>query len=362
MPYKFRQEFASNQKIANNWRSKNKRTNNMKLRIQSTLFALLATVCLAYAQQLSVEPVCLTTGAEGEIVVSVSDAKAMSAMQFCITLPDGFELKGNSNDNYGITPGVAVENRHTLSVQPLDEQNKTLLVVLYSMHFNPFGNGELLHIPVVATGEGGKSSSTLYNIRMADKDAKSYEYERVGYTAEVKFPELKAEPVSIEPGAKGNVAVNISNAAAMTALQFCLSLPSGATLDSEGIALAAAANNHILNVQPLASGDYLVVLYNLYKATFRDGTLLTISVVAGEDGGTITGSLYNVRMSTVDAVSYKCKEVSLDVTVNTPVTGIEDVLDEVSDDVKGIYDLQGRKVANPTKGIYIVDGKQVLVK
>jgi hypothetical protein len=30
--------------------------------------------------------------------------------------------------------------------------------------------------------------------------------------------------------------------------------------------------------------------------------------------------------------------------------------------VKGIYDLQGRKVENPTQGIYIVDGEKVFVK
>ena len=42
-------------------------------------------------------------------------------------------------------------------------------------------------------------------------------------------------------------------------------------------------------------------------------------------------------------------------------TGIEEVKGE-SGKVKGIYDLQGRKVEKPTKGIYIIDGKKVLVK
>ena len=344
---------------------KTKKTNNMKQRILSAIFVLMAFVGIARSQTLSVEPLSLPAGAEGEIIVGLSGATTMTALQFCITLPDGFELKGNSNDNYGITPGVAVKNRHTLSVQPLDEQNKTLLVVLYSMHFNPFGNGELLHIPVVATGEGGKSSSTLYNIRMADKDAKSYEYERVEYTAEVKFPELKAEPVSIEPGAKGNVAVNISNATAMTALQFCLSLPSGVTLTDDGEACGIEYKNiisgHKMSVLPLASGDYLVVLYNIYRYPFKDGALLTIPVTAGENGGTVSGSLYNVRMSTADAASYKCEDVLFNITVNAPVTGIDEVKTE-SGNVKGFYDLQGRKVENPANGIYIVNGKKVLVK
>ena len=41
-------------------------------------------------------------------------------------------------------------------------------------------------------------------------------------------------------------------------------------------------------------------------------------------------------------------------------TGIENVGIETV--VEGIYDLQGRKVENPSTGIYIVNGKKVLVK
>ena len=42
-------------------------------------------------------------------------------------------------------------------------------------------------------------------------------------------------------------------------------------------------------------------------------------------------------------------------------TGIDEVKGE-SGEVKTVYDLQGRRVANPTKGIYIVGGKKVVVK
>ena len=42
-------------------------------------------------------------------------------------------------------------------------------------------------------------------------------------------------------------------------------------------------------------------------------------------------------------------------------TAIEEVKGE-NVKVKGIYDLQGRKVLKPVKGIYIIDGKKVLVK
>ena len=44
------------------------------------------------------------------------------------------------------------------------------------------------------------------------------------------------------------------------------------------------------------------------------------------------------------------------------VTSIEDVRSKLSDMSGDFFDLQGRKVANPTKGLYIVNGKKVLVK
>ena len=42
-------------------------------------------------------------------------------------------------------------------------------------------------------------------------------------------------------------------------------------------------------------------------------------------------------------------------------TGISEVKGE-SGKMKAIYDLQGRKVYTPSKGLYIIDGKKVLVK
>ena len=47
--------------------------------------------------------------------------------------------------------------------------------------------------------------------------------------------------------------------------------------------------------------------------------------------------------------------------VEMDFTGIDNVKAE-NGKVKTVYDLQGRKVENPVKGVYIVDGKKVLVK
>ena len=41
-------------------------------------------------------------------------------------------------------------------------------------------------------------------------------------------------------------------------------------------------------------------------------------------------------------------------------TGITTI--ETTTDSNAIYDLQGRRVTNPAKGIYIVNGKKVIIK
>ena len=42
-------------------------------------------------------------------------------------------------------------------------------------------------------------------------------------------------------------------------------------------------------------------------------------------------------------------------------TGIDDVKNEI-ENATSVYDLNGRAVENPTKGIYIINGKKVLLK
>ena len=44
------------------------------------------------------------------------------------------------------------------------------------------------------------------------------------------------------------------------------------------------------------------------------------------------------------------------------VTGIEQITTSTTDGTKVIYDLQGRRVQVPSKGLYIVNGKKMIIK
>ena len=66
-----------------------------------------------------------------------------------------------------------------------------------------------------------------------------------------------------------------------------------------------------------------------------------------------------------EELAHVSKNLEITYTYTSSETGIEEVFDEVkgeSGKVKGVYDLQGREVNNPVRGIYIIDGKKVFIK
>jgi len=91
--------------------------------------------------------------------------------------------------------------------------------------------------------------------------------------------------------------------------------------------------------------------YELYsrggKFAFRNGGL------AGDNFWYITndGKIQNEAAEIIDSFQFRL------VDPNSPLEGIEEVT--AGDAPAGIYDLQGRKVVNPGRGLYIINGKKV---
>ncbi len=52
----------------------------------------------------------------------------------------------------------------------------------------------------------------------------------------------------------------------------------------------------------------------------------------------------------------------LDIDFDSETTGVANVKDNMADSRSEYYDLQGRKITNPAKGLYIVNGKKVIIK
>ena len=106
-----------------------------------------------------------------------------------------------------------------------------------------------------------------------------------------------------------------------------------------------------------------------YRCVDEEGNLLDSGsrYVKGGDQYTLLTPIiegYSVKESDAvyEELAYVAKNIAITVTYTQGNnTGIDNVQGE-NVEVKGIYDLQGRKVENPVKGIYIVDGKKTVVK
>ena len=110
-----------------------------------------------------------------------------------------------------------------------------------------------------------------------------------------------------------------------------------------------------------------------YNATYCDWSINqgssvddTYYIVGKRSNGTSDGAIIIMAAGTFDSwgnsEGYSGNYSNLfRIGVVDVETGIDEVTGSAAEP-KGIYDLQGRRVEDPTKGIYVINGKKVLVK
>ena len=121
----------------------------------------------------------------------------------------------------------------------------------------------------------------------------------------------------------------------------------GSWMDEDGY-VTSWGDGSVWFFEPVTSGDYSSINFGLYDEA--------------EAGTEYTASIYFVY----DSYYYE-----LTVTITVPTTSSEE--DDTETGISGIsdddilssdeiYDLSGRKVTNPSKGVYIIGGKKLLIK
>ena len=115
------------------------------------------------------------------------------------------------------------------------------------------------------------------------------------------------------------------------------------------LAASSSSSNYLATTTKLdANGSWAITISN---------SLATITAQ-----GDKTRNILQYNTSSPRFSCYKGTQKDVNIYAKSPVaTGVEEVKPE-SGKVKAIYDLQGREVENPSKGIYIINGKKVLVK
>ena len=103
------------------------------------------------------------------------------------------------------------------------------------------------------------------------------------------------------------------------------------------------------------------VRYSGWKNNDKETCLLALPVASCEADIDSPAGEYEITVSGAEAENYEFNYVSGTLTVTVPV-GIESISSDKIIGSKPVYDLFGRRVSNPQRGLYIIDGKKVLVK
>ena len=361
----------------------------MKSRILN-LCAAFALFCGgATAQTLSVNPINVEAEAATEIAVNLAGATSMTALQFNLALPEGFMYQQNSG-NYGITLGAAAAG-HTLSVSEL--ASGELLVVLYNMNLNTFTDGTLLTIPVVASAEAGTTNGTLTKVRTASTTAVSTECADVNYSATVKAAayELSVSAVGLATMYLGQNAVipkdvEVYVASEVSETSIVLEAVTGVLPANTGVVVRADQGTHAFNytdasATPIAKNLFKGTAENTWILPTEGSTAFVLSVVDDEVGmyrAALNGEgkfLNNANKAYLEVTNNKLGLSEEELDTSAPGAqlskGFSFKFPETTD-ISGVttpatlsntyYDLQGRKVTHPTRGLYILNGKKVFVK
>ena len=154
--------------------------------------------------------------------------------------------------------------------------------------------------------------------------------------------------------AKGSeLTLHLTGTGTYTALQMMLSLPEGCRLESARM-VSSRSNGHSVQTSDLGNGQYRVVVYGASGLPFGNSCsdLVRLNVKGNHNG--------DVAVSDIQVVDYLTNTFLLS-DVSGIATGIDSIGSDASDDGDW-YTTQGQKVTTPTRGVYIRNGKKVVVR
>ena len=146
-----------------------------------------------WTPELSVVLKEIKAGENTTLKLNIFGLDRMSAMQFNLSLPEGFELDGDIILREATTD-------HTLYTSTLASGD--LFVVLYSLDQNTFSNGYILNIPVAVAENAVSSEARIYNIRTATVKAVSNTLSDVTFALDVTAvepePDILVSNISLD--------------------------------------------------------------------------------------------------------------------------------------------------------------------
>ena len=154
--------------------------------------------------------------------------------------------------------------------------------------------------------------------------------------------------------AKGNeLTLHLRGTGSYTASQMIITLPEGCRLENAQM-VSSRSNGHSVQTSDLGNGQYRVVVYGASGLPFGSSCsdLVRLNVKGNHNG--------NIAVSDIQVVDHLTNTFLLS-DVSGIATDIDSIGSDASDDGDW-YTTQGQKVATPTRGVYIRNGRKVVVR
>ena len=162
------------------------------------------------------------------------------------------------------------------------------------------------------------------------------------------------EQVSLTKDPNNVISLCLDNRLRYTAFQFDLTLPEGAEVTLAQ--LTGRQNGHQLAYNKIGNNTYRFVAFSVTGHSFKESEGALVNILAGNpDAETIVAS--NIRMVTAEGTTRYFDDVAAAMP-----TDIAEVLTRSGNESDAIYNLNGMRVERPGKGVYIVNGKKVIIK
>ncbi len=374
------------------------------------------------SDELSVEPVSVLKGSPSTMAIELKNPSSEKYIgyQFKIVLPEGVSICKKDNGQYSYTQG----NRYgsTQMMMNIREQNDgSYMVLCFSLSNTPISGheGAILSLDVTSDGslDDGIYEGAIRGIKFStteDADAllpdatfkvnvSKYELGDVNNDGSVSITDITmavnyilgkasdkfhashgdmnhdgeinisdlSEMVEIILNSGNNAPVNIGvtgglrmesagsecslylpDAGLYKGCQFLVRVPSGCRLSDVSVD-AGRESGHRVMYRQTGTGLYKVLVFSADGDEFEDvpSALLRLTV-DGQNGGAV--ELSDIRFTDTDFTEHGFAAVS------SEVTGIGAVAKGASESTW--YSLDGQKTAQPTKGVFVRDGRKVVVK
>ena len=348
-----------------------------------------------YVAAATIDPV--VEGSEAELSICMNNVADIRGFQFDLYLPAGMTAVKNSKGKYAATLSKArlpEDDEHTLATAL--QSDGAIRFLCGSQYDETFTGttGEIATIRVNIAGlVDGKYTVSLRAANLTESDiSRSYKISKVVTTLTLKSSSSSVDadtdlsayknvmyvaPVTINTAEQGNeadISICMNNTANIRGFQFDLYLPAGMTAvkTSKGRLAASLSktrlpedDEHTLTTALQSDGAIRFLCGSQYDETFTGttGEIATIRVnVAGLTDGKYPIRLKAVKLSETDVnQSYNVDEVVTTLTVSTSaITGVSRI-EKASGQQGLLYDLQGRRVTSAKRGLYIRDGKKVVI-